>query len=91
MSLDDEIRKVVAAEVARTVPGAVRAAFLSMFQGDRRSAPRAKNGKRPKLTCPIAGCKNPFAPRYGGFCPDHHNTKGYKAWAASKKGGAKKR
>lgn len=81
MSLDDSIRTLVRAEL--------RSALAEMFQGDRRAAPRPKGRQRPAKRCPVKGCRNAFAPRFGGYCEDHRGTAGYKAWAA--KSAAKKR
>ena len=27
--------------------------------------------RRAAKNCPVPGCTRPFAPRYGGFCPQH--------------------
>ncbi len=78
MSLDEEVRALIRSEL----PAALR----ELLQGDRREAPRLpekaprKAPKRPRKLCPAKGCKNTFAPRYGGYCEDHRTTAGYKAW-----------
>jgi hypothetical protein len=73
------------------VEGIVRRVLGEMVSGDRRREVRPKNGKRAKShpnakrTCPANGCKSPFAPRFGGWCPKHHNTAGFKKWAKARK------
>ncbi len=86
MSLDDDIKALIRSELP--------IALAEMFQADRRASPRPaalpatkrsrRKGRRSTLTCPVPGCKNAFSPRYGGYCADHRNTAGYKAWAKSK-------
>jgi hypothetical protein len=96
MSIDEEIRRVVSDEVARQLPDAVRELLSSMMMHDRREAPRlaaepepstkkaatkkAATKKRAKLTCPVEGCRSAFSPRFGGWCVDHRNTAGFRAW-----------
>jgi len=45
----------------------------------------ATRKKRARKSCPVKGCKNVFAPRFGGFCNDHRGTTEFKAWAKGKK------
>lgn len=102
MSIDDEIKAMVRAELAATLPVAIREAFGSLFQGDRRTEPRpaAKRlaaarkrvrGGKPKRTCPYPGCGNGWSPRTGGYCKDHVKTAQFRAWKAARGKGAKKR
>lgn len=72
------------------IESVVRRVLGSMFQGDRRKEPRPAQAAR---TCPVKGCPNAFAPRFGGWCEAHRNTAAFKAWAAKLKAkrGAKKR
>jgi hypothetical protein len=88
MSIDDEIKAIVRAELAAALPVAIREAFGAVFQADRRVAPRATRKREratAKRTCPVAGCGNAFSPRFGGFCADHRDTAAFKAWAKAPK------
>jgi hypothetical protein len=40
--------------------------------------------KIARKSCPVKGCKNVFAPRFGGFCNDHRTSSGYRAWRTRK-------
>ena len=40
--------------------------------------------KRARKSCPVKGCKNVFAPRFGGFCLEHRTSSGYRAWRTRK-------
>jgi len=44
----------------------------------------ATRKKRARKSCPVKGCKNVFAPRYGGFCVEHRTSSGYRAWRTRK-------
>lgn len=99
MSLADDLRALLVKAVQRTpgdkLPGLLVAMMAEGIVEDRREtvrvddlralpAPKAKRGRR-KLTCPVDGCKRPFATRFGGYCSDHRSTAGYKAWAKKKR------
>lgn len=88
MPIEDEIRAIIAEEVANVVPDAIREALGALLQGDRRRVPRGKRAKGtagPKRTCPVPGCKNGWTPSNGGYCKDHLKTAGYRKWKANKK------
>lgn len=95
MNIADDVRTFLKRAIDNT-PTARLGNVIEALMGagaieDRRGTPRAKkgNGKarkpRAKLTCPVSGCKSPFAPRYGGYCEEHRNTKGFKYWDAARK------
>lgn len=95
MSIDDEIKAVVRAELAAALPVAIREAFAGMFQGDRRAEPRPvtkrQRGGKANRTCPIPGCTNGWTPRNGGVCAAHLNTAAHRKLKAAREKGAKKR
>lgn len=49
-----------------------------------RKAVRKPRRKRAKQHCPVKGCKNVFAPRFGGYCVDHRKAPGYLAWVKAR-------